>query len=190
MRGASHESARCRRAGHDSVTRVALAAQSISCAHDHHAKHRLGFAYVAERLGVFALEMRNLLSTAAHSFDTLKGGQLAIGGTVGAVLDRRLHSLNDLIERSLAEVRLESNLQHRERIVMIAFIEEIEVSAAIAAKARARSCGARNQLLQRRPIAGTTNSKSPAKRTGSPMSTARAAAAMKSHSPRGVLILS
>ena len=87
-------------------------------------------------MGVFAHEMRNLMTTAALSFDILKRGQLAIGGTVGALLDRCLHSLNDLIDRSLAEVRLESNIQHRERIEMVEFIEEIEISAVIAAKAR------------------------------------------------------
>ena len=47
-----------------------------------------------ERMGVFAHEMRNMLCTATVSFETLKRGQLAIGGAVGASLDRCLHSLN------------------------------------------------------------------------------------------------
>jgi hypothetical protein len=88
-----------------------------------------------ERMGVFAHEMRNLLSTATLSFDILKRGQVAVGGTVGALLGRSLRNLSDLIDRSLTEVRLDSNLRHRERIVMVEFIEEIEVSAVIAAKA-------------------------------------------------------
>jgi signal transduction histidine kinase len=89
-----------------------------------------------ERMGVFAHEMRNVLSTATMSFGILKRGQVAIGGTVGAILDRSLQSLNDLIDRSLAEVRLESNIHHRERIGMAEFIEEAEVAAVIAAKTR------------------------------------------------------
>ena len=89
-----------------------------------------------ERMGVFAHEMHNVMSTAAVSFSILKRGQLAIGGTVGKLLDRSLQSLNDLIDRSLAEVRLESTIQHREKIVIAELIEEAEVAAVMVAKAR------------------------------------------------------
>jgi len=89
-----------------------------------------------ERIGVFAHEMRNVLSTATMSFGILKRGQLAIGGTVGTILDHSLQSLNDLIDRSLTEVRIESKIHHRERIGMAEFIEEAEVAAVMAAKTR------------------------------------------------------
>ena len=89
-----------------------------------------------ERIGVFAHELRNLLSTATLSLDILKRGQVAIGGRVGAILDRSLRSLNALIERSLAEVRLESTIRNRERIVLAEFIEEMEVAAVMAARTR------------------------------------------------------
>jgi len=89
-----------------------------------------------ERIGVFAHEMRNVLSTATLSLDILKRGQLAIGGRVGAILDRSMRNLNELIERSLAEVRLESTICNRERIVVAEFIEEMEVAAVMTARIR------------------------------------------------------
>jgi signal transduction histidine kinase len=44
--------------------------------------------------------------------------------------------MNDLIARSLAEVRLESTVQRRETILLAEFVEEIEIGAVIEAKAR------------------------------------------------------
>jgi signal transduction histidine kinase len=89
-----------------------------------------------ERMGILAHEMRNKLSTAMLALSILKGGQVAIGGPTGAILDRSLKGLNDLIDRSLAEIRLESTEHRREPIVMAEFIEEIEVGAVMEAKAR------------------------------------------------------
>jgi signal transduction histidine kinase len=87
-------------------------------------------------MGVLAHEMRNKLSTAMLAFGILKGGQVAIGGATGAILDRSLKGLNDLIDRSLAEIRLESTIHRREKIVMAEFIEEVEVAAVMEAKSR------------------------------------------------------
>jgi signal transduction histidine kinase len=88
-----------------------------------------------ERLGVLAHELRNCLSTAVLSFGILKGGTVAISGSTGALLDRSLKGLNDLIDRSLAEVRLESTTQRRESIMLAEFVEEIEIAAIMEAKA-------------------------------------------------------
>jgi signal transduction histidine kinase len=89
-----------------------------------------------ERLGVLAHEMRNCLSTAVLSFGILKSGSVTIGGSTGALLDRSLKGLNDLIDRSLAEVRLESTIQRREPILVAEFIEEMEIAAIMEAKTR------------------------------------------------------
>ena len=89
-----------------------------------------------ERLGFFAHELRNLLSNAMLAFEVLKGGTVAIGGSTGAVLGRNLVALRDLIDRSLAEVRLEAGLQRRERIPLTELMEEVALAAAIDAKAR------------------------------------------------------
>jgi signal transduction histidine kinase len=89
-----------------------------------------------ERLGVLAHEMRNCLNTAMLSFTILKGGSVTINGSTGALLDRSLKGLNDLIDRSLAEVRLESTIQRREAILLAEFVEEMEIAAIMEAKAR------------------------------------------------------
>jgi len=89
-----------------------------------------------ERMAVLAHELRNQLSSALLAFEALKSGKVAIGGSTGALLGRSLQGLSSLITRSLAEVRLEAGSQLRGRILMAEFIEEIEVAAAMEAKAR------------------------------------------------------
>ena len=89
-----------------------------------------------ERLGFLAHELRNLLSSATMAFHVLKGGTVAIGGNTGAVLERSLKGLRDLVDRTLAEVRLESGQHLNSRILLAEFIEEIEVGATLDARAR------------------------------------------------------
>jgi len=67
-----------------------------------------------ERIGALAHDMRNRLATALLSLESLKAGQVSIGGSTGALLDRSLTGLNDLIERSLAEARKASTNGTRE----------------------------------------------------------------------------
>ncbi len=89
-----------------------------------------------ERLGSLAHELRNKLSAAMLAHATLKSGLVGIGGSTGAVLDRNLRGLRDLIDRSLTEVRIDSGVQNRERISVTEFVEEIEVDASLEANAR------------------------------------------------------
>src|SRR6185369_2534334 len=89
-----------------------------------------------ERMGALAHELRNRLSTAMLSFGILKSGTATIDGSTGALLGRSLKGLNDLIDRSLAEVRLESTVKRRETIRLAEFVEEMELAAIIEAKAR------------------------------------------------------
>jgi signal transduction histidine kinase len=89
-----------------------------------------------ERLGFFAHELRNLLSNAMLAFEVLKGGSVGVGGSTGALLGRNLVRLRDLIDRSLADVRLKAGIKRREPVVLTQFIEEVEVAATIEAKAR------------------------------------------------------
>jgi signal transduction histidine kinase len=89
-----------------------------------------------ERLGFLAHELRNLLSSATMAFQILKTGTVAIGGSTGAVLERSLTGLRELVDRSLAEVRLESGQHLKTRVLLAEFIEEIEVAASLDAKAR------------------------------------------------------
>jgi signal transduction histidine kinase len=89
-----------------------------------------------ERLGVLAHELRNLLNTAMLSFDSIKSGHVAAGGSTGVVLGRSLMGLRDLIDRSLADVRLDAGIESRERIPVAEFVEEIEIGALLQAQSR------------------------------------------------------
>jgi signal transduction histidine kinase len=89
-----------------------------------------------ERLGFFAHELRNLLSNAMLSFEVLRSGTVGIAGSTGAVLGRNLNALRDLIDRSLAEVRLEVGLQRRTHVPLTDLMEEVALAAGIEAKSR------------------------------------------------------
>jgi signal transduction histidine kinase len=89
-----------------------------------------------ERLGVLAHEMRNLLNTAMLSFESIKTGRVASGGSTALVLGRSLMRLQDLIDRSLAAVRLEAGIEHLERIAVADFFDEIEIGGRMQAEAR------------------------------------------------------
>ncbi len=63
-----------------------------------------------ERLGWLAHELRNLLNTAMLAYDAIKGGHGAVTGATGAVVDRSLAGLRNLIDRALVDVRLTAGL--------------------------------------------------------------------------------
>lgn len=90
----------------------------------------------AERLGVLAHEMRNLLNTAVLSFDSIQRGQVSATGSTGQVHGRSLMGLRDLIDRSLADVRLDAGAERKERIRVSDFLGEAEIGAAMQAQGR------------------------------------------------------
>src|SRR5438067_3207081 len=89
-----------------------------------------------ERLGELAHEQRTLISAAMLSFQVLRGGAVAIGGSTGAVLGRALMDLRDLTDRSMTAVRLATGVNTRTRVQLAEFIEDVEASASMDAKAR------------------------------------------------------
>jgi len=89
-----------------------------------------------ERLGFLVHELRNLVHTAVIAFEALKSGKVAIGGSTGAVLNRSLTGLRDLVARTIEEVRLSKVAKNRTRILVSGFIEEIAAASALAAGAR------------------------------------------------------
>ncbi len=89
-----------------------------------------------ERLGMLAHELRNLLNIAMLTFESIKSGRVAPGGSTGLVHARSLTGLRDLIDRSLADVRLDAGIETLERISVADFIEEIEIGALIQAQSR------------------------------------------------------
>jgi signal transduction histidine kinase len=89
-----------------------------------------------ERLGVLAHELRNRLNTAMLSFESLKEGRVGPSGSTGRLLGRSLLGLRDLIDRSLADVRLEAGLQKMAPLSVAEFIEDVEIGGHLQAEAR------------------------------------------------------
>ena len=89
-----------------------------------------------ERLGVFAHELRNLLNNAVLAYEALKTGTVGIESNTGRMLGRSLTGLRNLIDRSLAEVRIEAGANLRERVPLSAFMEEVELAATVEASVR------------------------------------------------------
>ena len=115
---------------------IAVAVTAFSHARDS-VVSRAGESSMNEKLGVLAHELRNQLNTATLAFGAIKSGSVALSGATGAVLERSLHGLQDLIDRALADVRLTTGLQVRiESIAIERLIDEIEVPALLVAMAK------------------------------------------------------
>ncbi len=89
-----------------------------------------------ERVGFLVHELRNLVNTATVAFEVLKTGSVGASGNTGAVLNRSLGGLRDLLARSLNDVRLTHSVKSRKRIVVSELIEEVEAAATLAAHER------------------------------------------------------
>src|SRR5688572_12729780 len=93
-----------------------------------------------ERLGFFAHELRNLIQNATLAVTAIKAGNVGLAGATGAVLDRSLIGLRNLVDRSLADVRVTAGMPpQRQRIPLAGFIADVKISAAL--EAQARGCG-------------------------------------------------
>jgi signal transduction histidine kinase len=89
-----------------------------------------------EHLGVLAHEMRNVLNAAMLSFASIKRGVVAPGGSTSAIHDRCLLRMHTLIDRSLADVRLEAGMQNLEVLPVWEVLEEVEIGGSMMAQAR------------------------------------------------------
>lgn len=87
-------------------------------------------------LGVLAHELRNQLNVAVIAFQVLKTGNVGPSGSTGAMLERSLRAMRDLVDRSFADVRLQAGMRRLERVVVAELIEEVAVGAAVDAKER------------------------------------------------------
>lgn len=87
------------------------------------------------RLGIFAHELRNLVCTATIALHIIKEGNVGFSGATATVLDHSLVGLRNLIDRSLAEVRMNAGLSvHRQLLSLADFIAEAKLSAALEAQ--------------------------------------------------------
>jgi signal transduction histidine kinase len=89
-----------------------------------------------ERLGVLAHEMRNQLNAAMLTFTSIRRGVVAAGGSTGAMHEQSLIRLQVLIDRSLADVRLDKGMQVVEPVAVWELFEEIEIGAMMFAQLR------------------------------------------------------
>lgn len=99
-----------------------------------------GVQALNERLGFLAHELRNLIHTATLAVTAIKAGNVGLAGATGAMLDRSLVGLRNLIDRSLADVRVTAGMPpRRHRLRLADLIAEIKISACL--EAQARRCG-------------------------------------------------
>jgi len=92
---------------------------------------------LSERLGFLAHELRNLIHTATLAVTAIKAGNVGLAGATGAVLDRSLIGLRNLIDRSLADVRVSAGMPaRRARVPLPELICEAQISASLEANAR------------------------------------------------------
>ncbi len=89
------------------------------------------------KLGPLAHELRNHLQIATYAIKAIKAGNVGLSGTTGTMLDRSLKSMSNLIDRSLAEVRITSGLPPRLHVVRLAdFLSDVIASVSVNPLAR------------------------------------------------------
>lgn len=95
-----------------------------------------------EHLGFLAHELRNALGTVNMAVELIKSGTVGFGGSTGQIFDRGLKRLDELIDRSLTEVRLriDPSIQ-KEPVHLVKIIDQIVGTAEIEARAK-------NQILE------------------------------------------
>ena len=80
-----------------------------------------------ERLGFLAHELRNLLHTATLAVMAIKAGNVGATGATGALLDRSLIGMRNLIDRSLADVRITAGMPPRAHLISLAdFVADVK----------------------------------------------------------------
>jgi signal transduction histidine kinase len=90
-----------------------------------------------ERLGCLAHELRNHIQTATLALNAIKTGNVGLGGATGAVLDRSIVGLSNLIDRSLTDSRVIAGLPAQIELLRLAdLIDEATSSATLESQAR------------------------------------------------------
>src|SRR3954468_1481108 len=86
------------------------------------------------RLGTLAHEMRNLIQTATLTFAAIKAGTVGLSGSTGAVMERTLIAMRDMVDSSVAVVRMEAGMAMHSQIFALAdLILEVKISASLEA---------------------------------------------------------
>lgn len=95
-----------------------------------------------EHLGFLAHELRNALGSVKLCVDLIESGSVGFKGSTGQVLKQGIARIDNLINRSLTEVRLRIDPKiHTEPVLLVRIINELLVTAELEAKAK-------NQTIQ------------------------------------------
>ena len=89
-----------------------------------------------ERSGQLAHEIRDILNSAMLAFHALKRGTVAINGSTGTVLGRSLMTLRELVDNTLADVRMAAKIQQSERVPLVSFLGDIAAVGHLHAETR------------------------------------------------------
>jgi len=89
------------------------------------------------RVDFFIYELRKLIHTATLAVIAIKAGNVGIAGATGAVLDRSLIELRNLLDRSLADLRGRSAAPTQHELISLAdFVAESKICASLEAQNR------------------------------------------------------
>jgi signal transduction histidine kinase len=88
------------------------------------------------RIGFLAHQVRTMADTAMVAFKVLQSGNVGIGGSTAAVLQRTLINIRALTGRSLLEARFPEPVLKREQFKVSRFIGELAPAATLEANAR------------------------------------------------------
>jgi signal transduction histidine kinase len=93
-----------------------------------------------EHLGFLAHELRNCLTSVNISLQLIKKGTVGFGGNTGKLLEKGLHRLEELVDRSLTEVRLRVDPKiHAESEHLLQLVDQIILTAEIEARLKAQT---------------------------------------------------
>lgn len=84
-----------------------------------------------QRLAVLAHDLRNRLSAAMVAYSILQPNMAGVDGSTGAVLGRSLKKLRDLVDNSVANVRLDARLGEQRRVSVAEAIAEAKDEASL-----------------------------------------------------------
>jgi signal transduction histidine kinase/CheY-like chemotaxis protein len=92
-----------------------------------------------EQLAFLAHELRNYIHSAMLALTAIQSGTVGATGSTGAVLERSLIALRDLVDRALANVRVTAGMPPRRELISVAeLVGQLKVSATL--EARERRC--------------------------------------------------
>src|SRR5690349_21714373 len=94
-----------------------------------------------EHLRSFAHELRSLIQTATVAVSAIKAGNVGLAGATGTALDRTLIGLRNLMDRSLADVRVRAGVPGRRELMALAdFVKAIQISSFLEARLHGGRC--------------------------------------------------